>query len=300
MKKFFGGVSAAPVALISLMGAVPALAENTEETAVETSESAAADLTFDMAAQPKPAAINIDTDFARASAPLTGDESALGAESGITFSANVALTSEYRFRGVDLSGGNIAVQGGFDASHSSGFYVGTWASNLDEQTVGFGSLELDLYGGWSGNLTDAVSLDIGAIAYLYPDAGPGEFDYYEAYGSVGLSLGPVSSTTGIAYAFSQEGLDFGGGQRDNFYIYQDFSLGIPETPITLNAHVGYTDGVLTFTNDSKAFDWSLSADVALGGNFSASLAYVDAEGDIAPGAYNFTDAAVVATLSASF
>ena len=54
----------------------------------------------------------------------------------ITISANVAIASEYRFRGVDLSGGEIAVQGGFDLATNSGFYVGTWASSLDETTVG--------------------------------------------------------------------------------------------------------------------------------------------------------------------
>ena len=35
-------------------------------------------------------------------------------DSGFEFSANVAMVSEYRFRGVDLSGGDIAVQGGVD------------------------------------------------------------------------------------------------------------------------------------------------------------------------------------------
>ena len=36
-------------------------------------------------------------------------------DSGFTTSANVALTTDYRFRGVSLSGGDPAVQGGFDA-----------------------------------------------------------------------------------------------------------------------------------------------------------------------------------------
>ena len=118
----------------------------------------------------------------------------------ITISGNVALTSEYRFRGVDLSGGEIAIQGGFDLATNSGFYVGTWASSLDETTVGYGSTELDVYGGWSGEFASGLSADVGVIGYLYPDAGPGDFDYIEVYGSVGFALGPAEATVGVAYA----------------------------------------------------------------------------------------------------
>jgi len=220
----------------------------------------------------------------------------LGAESGFSLSANIAFASEYRFRGVDLSGGEFAVQGGFDLSHTSGFYVGTWASNLDEQTVGYGSTELDVYGGWSSNVADGIGVDVGVIGYLYPDAGPGEFDYVEFYGSVSGSLGPASVTGGIAYAPDQDSL----GGTDNLYLYTDASVGIPDTPVTINGHLGYTDGFLTFTDDSEAFDWSLGAAVAVG-PLTVSGAYVGVEGDQAfdPGGV-FTDDALVFTVSASF
>lgn len=214
----------------------------------------------------------------------------------LTLSANVALTSEYRFRGVDLSGGNIAVQGGFDLATSAGFYVGTWASSLDEDTVGYGSTELDIYGGWSGNLTDAVSVDVGVIGYLYPDAGPGDFDYLELYGSGSFAIGPASATVGVAYAPEQDSL----GGTDNFYIYTDLGTAIPGTPVTITGHLGYTDGFLTFTENGEAFDWSISAEAAVYGPVSASIAYVGAEGDFLPGDYDFTGDAVVVTLSASF
>ncbi len=215
----------------------------------------------------------------------------------ITVSANVALTSEYRFRGVDLSGGEIAIQGGVDVGHESGFYVGTWASSLDEDTVGYGSTELDIYGGWSGQLTEGVSADIGVIQYIYPDAGPGDFDYTEFYASAGFTLGPAEATLGVAYAPDQDSL----GDQDNFYIYTDVGIGIPDTPITVTGHLGYTDGFLTFTNDSKAFDWSVGAEVAIPDTpLSLGVAYVGAEGDIPAGAYDFVDDALVVTLGASF
>jgi uncharacterized protein (TIGR02001 family) len=35
--------------------------------------------------------------------------------------SNVALVTDYRFRGVSLSAGDPAIQGGIDIAHSSGF-----------------------------------------------------------------------------------------------------------------------------------------------------------------------------------
>lgn len=218
-------------------------------------------------------------------------------ESSISVSANVAMTSEYRFRGVDLSGGEFAIQGGVDVAHDSGIYVGTWASSLDETTVGFGSTELDIYGGWSGEVAEGVSIDVGVIQYIYPDAGPGDFDYTEFYGSVGFTFGPAEATVGVAYAPDQDSL----GSTDNTYVYTDVGIGIPDTPLTVTGHVGYTDGFLTFTGDSKAFDWSIGAEAAIPGTpLTLGAAYTGAEGDIIAPAYDFVDDAFVVTLSASF
>ncbi len=223
---------------------------------------------------------------------------AMAQDSEISVSANAAIVSEYRFRGVDLSGGDIAVQGGFDLGHSSGIYVGTWASSLDEDTVGFGHTELDVYGGWSGDV-GGVTLDVGALYYMYPDADNGligDTDYIEFYGSVGSTLGPADLTVGVAYAPEQDSL----GGDDNLYLYTDLGVGIPQTPLTINGHLGYTDGFLTYTNDGDAFDWSVGASMALTENVSVGVSYVGAEGVYLPGDYEFTDDAVVGTLSASF
>ncbi len=217
-------------------------------------------------------------------------------ESSISVSANVAIASEYRFRGVDLSGGDLAIQGGFDVAHDSGFYVGTWASSLDEDTVGFGSTEIDIYGGWSGDLTEGLALDVGVIQYIYPNAGPGDFDYTEFYGSLGFTFGPAEATVGAAYAPEQDGL----GGTDNFYVYSDLGVGIPGTPLTVTGHLGYTDGFLTFTDDSKAFDWSIGAEAPIYGPVTLGVSYVGAEGDIPVGGYDFVDDAFLVTLSASF
>jgi uncharacterized protein (TIGR02001 family) len=47
-----------------------------------------------------------------------------------TLTGNVGFVSDYRFRGISQTFKEPALQGGFDYSHASGFYLGTWASNV--------------------------------------------------------------------------------------------------------------------------------------------------------------------------
>lgn len=222
---------------------------------------------------------------------------AVAQEAGdFSISGNAAIVTQYRFRGVGLSDGDIAVQGGVDIAHSSGFYIGTWGSSLDEgDGTGYGHTELDIYGGWSGDLAEGVSADVGVLYYVYPNAHvlAGDTDYVEFYGSLGYSLGPVDTTVGVAYAPDQDSL----GSQDNLYLYGDASVGIPGTPVTLNGHVGYTDGVLAVTNDGTSWDWLVGADFAVSENLSLGVSYVGVEGK---GTNGFDDDAVVGTLSVSF
>ncbi|MEO0439983.1 MAG: TorF family putative porin [Pseudomonadota bacterium] len=218
---------------------------------------------------------------------------------GITISGNAAVTSDYRFRGLSFSDGDIAIQGGIDVAHESGFYIGTWGSSIEDSPT-FGHTELDFYAGWSGDVTDGLSVDVGLLYYFYPNgeggvAGPS--DYFEPYASVSTSLGPVELTTGIVYAWSQSSL----GNSDNVYLYTGISGGIPDTPITLNANIGINEGSLGnpagIVGVDDYVDWSLSADVALTENLTATLAYTDTD---APSINNFTDSAFVFTLGVAF
>lgn len=87
-----------------------------------------------------------------------------------TLTGNITLTSDYVFRGVSQTQNGPAIQGGFDYAHSSGFYAGTWASNVDWVSQGYktnNSMEIDLYGGYKGSVGD-VGYDVGAITYYYP------------------------------------------------------------------------------------------------------------------------------------
>ena len=105
------------------------------------------------------------------------------------FSANVALTTDYSFRGWSQTLRDPAIQGGFDVAFDSGFSVGTWASNVN---FGETSMEWDLYVGWSKELSDNVSLDLTAIYFDYPnDRDALNYQEYSAavsFGDVSLSL----------------------------------------------------------------------------------------------------------------
>ena len=220
--------------------------------------------------------------------------------SAIELSGNVAIVSDYRFRGVSLSGGDPAIQGGIDLAHESGFYAGTWASSIDDGgTDLLGDVELDIYAGWSGEVSDGLTLDAGLLYYIYPTEDLGfDTDYFEPYASLAFTLGPAEATVGAAYAFDQDAL----GGNDNLYVYTDLGVGVPNTPISLSAHLGYTDGVLAppllaGTGDDSGLDWSLGASATVLGGLELGVSYVGVEG---PSIDGFTDDTVVGTLSMSF
>ena len=56
-------------------------------------------------------------------------------------SGNVAYATDYRFRGISQTDRDMALQGGFDYDFGNGFYLGTWASNVQFG----GSIEVDWY-----------------------------------------------------------------------------------------------------------------------------------------------------------
>lgn len=153
------------------------------------------------------------------------------------FSANVALTTDYVWRGISQNDSNPAIMGGFDYSNG-GFYVGTWAANVAAE----GTLELDIYAGYGGDLGGGLSYDVGVIGYLYP--GSDDLDFSEVYGGLsyeseaGLALGgslaydPDNESTYIegtaGYAFTDTfGADVSVGNYsfDEGGDYTNFSIG---------------------------------------------------------------------------
>lgn len=91
-----------------------------------------------------------------------------------TFTGNVSFVSDYRFRGISQTMRRPAIQGGFDYSHITGFYLGTWGSNVDGTTHFYNntSMEWDFYGGIKCKpypcLMPCFAYNIGLIYYYYP------------------------------------------------------------------------------------------------------------------------------------
>lgn len=136
---------------------------------------------------------------------------------------NVTLASDYSFRGQSQTGRAFAIQGGFDYAHESGFYVGTWASNVNFGAPDDGSpyttMELDLYAGFGGSFGESVSWDASIIRFEYPNEGDAS-DYIEASFSVGF--GDLS----VGFNYSPEYLGDGG---DPFiYPFAGYSLALAD------------------------------------------------------------------------
>lgn len=198
-----------------------------------------------------------------------------------TITGNVTLVSDYRFRGITQTNGDGAVQGTLNVNSSSGFYVGTFVSTIDDKVSlpGYGAAEVDLYGGFTKSLPSGIGFDAGLLYYYYPDGASGaNTDFFEPYASVSYALGPVSTKVGVNYAWSgQKGLI---GKQDNTYVYGQAGVAVPGTPVTLTGHVGYTSGSLGYVNlaanDDNYLDWSLNAE-AVGGPFKVGVTYLDTD-----------------------
>ena len=195
------------------------------------------------------------------------------------FSANVGFFNQYSFRGIDQSGEEAAVQGGFDWAHDSGFYIGTWASNVDfddNDSV----TEFDFYGGYAKETQNGINIDLSMIGYTYPGAyASSNYDYYEYSFGLGKSIGPVSFSTAINYSpefFAKSG-DATYWQGGLDYEFQE---------IKISGHVGKQWIDLETTYGAPDYvDYSIGASYAWQG-FDLSVAYVDTDVDAG---WNSTD-----------
>ncbi len=207
----------------------------------------------------------------------------------VTVSGNIALVSDYRFRGVSQSDKEMAVQGGITVTHESGAYAGAWASNLAGWgTFGGANMELDLFAGYKVAVGGAT-IDAGLTWYMYP-GGADQTDFAEPYVKVSTTLGPVNALAGIAYAPKQRALgnfsntpESRGQREDNLYLWGDLSSGIPDTAATVKAHLGHSNGNpglgpngTSVTPTGEYWDWLLGLDYVVG-PVTLGVAYVDTD-----------------------
>jgi uncharacterized protein (TIGR02001 family) len=213
-----------------------------------------------------------------------------------TLTGNVTLVSDYRFRGISQTYEGPAVQGGFDYSHSSGFYLGNWNANVASQVYTGGSgIEMDVYGGYRRSF-GGFGFDLGYLYYHYPNAefqsaesGSQGFDSQDIYlggswkwislkYSLAVSdyfgLGPTQVNGGY-WSDKNDGslLPDRGGSKNSHYLDLTASLPVNEK-LTIGAHVG----TLNVTNYAELdyTDWKLGVTYNLKG-WLLGAAYVDTD-----------------------
>lgn len=193
-----------------------------------------------------------------------------------TFAANVSVVSDYRYRGLMQTNRLPALQGGFDYSHSSGFYLGNWNSNIswlgDSNDEVSAPIEMDFYAGFK-NAIGGWSYDLGVLQYYYPGDYPANYTRpYTTEVYAGLGYGPVT----LKYSFAPTNLFGFADSRNSWYI--DLSANVPLNVwgLTLNTHVGYQKVQVA---DASYMDWKVGLTRDLGQGFSLAVAYIDTNAD---------------------
>ena len=230
-------------------------------------------------------------------------QAAAAPASPITY--NVGVVSDYLFRGISQTHGRPALQGGIDYAHSSGFYLGAWASTITwvKDMYSSGRTEIDVYGGYKNAFAGGDwNYDVGYITYNYPGSGSAistnlvtgvtgmaKPNTQEAYGAIGYKwvTAKYSYTTSKNFIGWQGGVNANQNTRGSDYLElnANYEMG---NGWTLLGHVGQqtvkgsvtTSAALGSFRSASYKDWKLgvSKDVGFG---TVTLAYsdTDAAGD---------------------
>ena len=249
----------------------------------------------------------------------------------VTVTGSATILTDYRLRGVSQTDKDAAVQGSLTVAHESGFYIGTFASNLSGWgTFGGANIELDAIGGYKHTF-GTTTVDGGVTWYTYP-GGASNSDVVEVFGRLSGALGPGTLTAGAYYAPKQDSTsryyrtaaDYGAGiqtgrkRYDNLYLTGDAVVGVPNTRFTGRAHVGWSKGNnglgpngTSLAPTGEYWDWNAGVDWNVYKMLTLSASYVDTDIGKRESAYlapNFrdrkgasiSDPTVVFSLSAAF
>jgi len=196
-----------------------------------------------------------------------------------TFTGNVGFVSDYIFRGISQSQHKPALQGGFDYSHSTGFYAGTWASNVNwVRETGMktdNSLEWDFYAGYKGGFAGDFTYDLGILEYYYPGdvvSGAKNTNSTEIYGALGWKFVTLKYSHTVSdnlfgwYNFANNQKTQGSGYLD---LTANYDLG---NGWGVNGHVGRQN--IKNLSAASYTDWKVGVTKDLGFG-TVGLAYTD-------------------------
>lgn len=216
------------------------------------------------------------------------------AKPDFTVAYNIGLYSSYSFRGLEQTRDSAALQGGVDITHSSGFYIGAWGSNIswltDAKQYSSAPLEIDLYGGYRNTIPNTeIGYDIGLLGYYYP----GDrlvTDPVTGTSTQGTSANTIEGKLGLSYSwlsgtawyiFTKDGLGIKDSQGSYYLeLNANIPVSIPvpilDKGVTALVHIGRQEfegnsganDALSYTDwrigASKAFD----SGVTVGGYFT--------------------------------
>ena len=184
-----------------------------------------------------------------------------------TITGNVALTSDYMFRGLTQTWGGVAIQGGADLAMTNGFAAGFWASSISDKTYPGAALELDLYASYGSQINDDWSWRAGLYGYVYPNGNLDEvglpsrpFNTLEANAALTYKWLALKYSTALTDYF---GIDteqgYRGDSRGTGYLQLDAAIPFNEQwSLALHAahtHIG-TRLVVPYANGADNPDYS--------------------------------------------
>ena len=178
---------------------------------------------------------------------------ALPAVSFADMAYNVGVFTDYRYRGISQTRKRPALQAGADFTQGA-VYLGAWASTIQwvKDAGGDASVEIDLYGGFKGELAKDVAYDVGVLAYVYPSnqLSPSA-NTTEIYGAV--TFGPVTAK------YSHAVTNTFANPKSKNSSYLDLSATFEVTDgWSLAPHIGYQKITGTFSNAASYTDYSLT------------------------------------------
>lgn len=209
-------------------------------------------------------------------------------EPDYTLAYNVGVVTDYRFRGLSQTSLKPALQLGVDFSHKSGFYLGAFGSNVswikDFNQSTKGSYEIDLYGGFKGNITKEVGFDLGLITYIYPNNNSGAAGTPGAGGFTNANTNEIYgglSYNMFTFKYSRSLGNFLGNVRSGgsqyFDLSANFDLG---NGFTLTPHIGsqrVPNQNFAGSTDGKAanyMDYALTLGKDFGNGLSGTAALI--------------------------
>lgn len=147
----------------------------------------------------------------------------------------LSVSSQYISRGIRQTWGKPAALAEIDYAHPSGWSAGTLVTNVSDRFIENGTVEWDLYGGYSGT-AGPLGWSATVYWYKYPGARISATDTAFDYGELSAGISWKSLYARYNYTYSH---DFFGIQNARGTGYLDVGADHPLTEkLTLNLHAG--------------------------------------------------------------